>query len=62
MLQQYAQVFENYWISEFIGHTRVLKLLLSRGALLHRDYQGRTPLHLAAEGGHVETVTAIMAV
>ncbi|XP_047501253.1 transient receptor potential cation channel subfamily A member 1-like [Penaeus chinensis] len=44
------------------GHTRVVQLLLSKGALLHRDHQGRTPLHLAAEGGHSRTITAILAI
>ncbi|XP_071521478.1 transient receptor potential cation channel subfamily A member 1-like [Panulirus ornatus] len=44
------------------GHTRVVQLLLSKGALLHRDHQGRTPLHLAAAGGHGHTITALLAV
>lgn len=30
------------------GHSRVVQLLLNRGALLHRDHNGRNPLHLAA--------------
>ena len=40
----------------------MLQLLLGRGALLHRDYNGRTPLHFAAEGGYEDTVSAILAV
>ncbi|XP_076043693.1 transient receptor potential cation channel subfamily A member 1-like [Oratosquilla oratoria] len=42
------------------GHNRVVTLLLSKGALLHRDYMGRTPLHLAAKGGHVDTITTLL--
>lgn len=44
------------------GHVRVVQLLISKGALLHRDHQGRTPLHLAAAGGHTCTITAILSV
>ncbi|XP_042871223.1 transient receptor potential cation channel subfamily A member 1-like [Penaeus japonicus] len=44
------------------GHTRVVQLLLSKGALLHRDHHGRTPLHLAALGGHRDTITTILTI
>lgn len=44
------------------GHVRVVQLLISKGALLHRDHQGRTPLHLAAAGGYVCTISAILSV
>ncbi|XP_047477382.1 transient receptor potential cation channel subfamily A member 1-like [Penaeus chinensis] len=44
------------------GHTRVVQLLLSKGALLHRDHHGRTPLHLAALGGHRDTIRAILTI
>ncbi|ROT68773.1 Transient receptor potential cation channel subfamily A member 1 [Penaeus vannamei] len=43
-------------------HTRVVQLLLSKGALLHRDHHGRTPLHLAALGGHRDTISAILTI
>lgn len=58
----------SFWLSLspthflLLGHTRVVQLLLGKGALLHRDHQGRTPLHLAAEGGHLATLTAILTV
>ncbi|KAK7066886.1 Transient receptor putative cation channel subfamily A member 1 [Halocaridina rubra] len=44
------------------GHTKVVQLLLGKGALLHKDHFGRTPLHLAASGGHSSTVTALLGV
>ncbi|KAL5285092.1 TRPA1 family protein [Megaselia abdita] len=46
-------------ISSQHGHTRVVQLLLNRGALLHRDHKGRTPLHLAAMCGHTETMNLL---
>uniref|UniRef100_S4RL61 Uncharacterized protein n=1 Tax=Petromyzon marinus TaxID=7757 RepID=S4RL61_PETMA len=42
------------------GHTRVVQLLLSRGALLLRDHQGRTSLHWAAVGGYTQTIKLLL--
>ncbi|XP_066946629.1 transient receptor potential cation channel subfamily A member 1 [Macrobrachium rosenbergii] len=44
------------------GHTRVVQLLISKGALLHKDHFGRTPLHLAATGGHSQVIKTLLAV
>ncbi|XP_068249556.1 transient receptor potential cation channel subfamily A member 1 isoform X2 [Palaemon carinicauda] len=44
------------------GHTRVVQLLISKGALLHKDHFGRTPLHLAATGGHTQVIKTLLAV
>lgn len=44
------------------GHTRVIQLLLARGALLHRDHHGRNPLHLAAMSGYTQTVELLHSV
>ncbi|KAF2368431.1 Ankyrin repeat-containing domain [Trinorchestia longiramus] len=44
------------------GHSRLVQLLISKGALLHRDHRGRTPLHLAAAQGHMETINILLAV
>lgn len=44
------------------GHTRVVQLLLNRGALLHRDHNGRTPLHLAAMNGYTQTMELLLSV
>lgn len=44
------------------GHTRVVHLLLNRGALLHRDYKGRNPLHLAAMSGYTQTIELLHSV
>lgn len=38
------------------------QLLLNRGALLHRDHSGRTPLHLAAMSGYTQTVELLHSV
>ncbi|XP_061425467.1 LOW QUALITY PROTEIN: transient receptor potential cation channel subfamily A member 1 [Lethenteron reissneri] len=42
------------------GHTRVVQLLLSKGALLLRDHQGRTSLHWAALGGYTQTIKLLL--
>lgn len=44
------------------GHTRVVQLLLNRGALLHRDHFGRNPLHLAAMSGYRQTIELLYSV
>ncbi|OQV12509.1 Transient receptor potential cation channel subfamily A member 1 [Hypsibius exemplaris] len=37
------------------GHSNVVQLLMSKGALTHRDYGGQTALHYAAENNFRET-------
>ncbi|CAG0881691.1 unnamed protein product [Darwinula stevensoni] len=49
-------------ISSKEGHTRLVALLLNRGALLHRDHGGRTPLHLAAMNGYTKTMALLLSV
>lgn len=44
------------------GHARVVQLLLNRGALLHRDHNGRNPLQLAAMAGFCQTIELLHAV
>ncbi|XP_040358376.1 transient receptor potential cation channel subfamily A member 1 [Ixodes scapularis] len=44
------------------GHTRVVHLLLVKGALLHRDHRGRTPLHYAVTNGFTHTMEQLLAV
>lgn len=44
------------------GHTRVVQLLLNRGALLHRDHKGRNPFHLAAASGYTQTMELLYSV
>lgn len=41
---------------------RVVQLLLNRGALLHRDHNGRNPLHLAAASGYTQTIELLHSV
>lgn len=36
--------------------SQVVQLLLNRGALLHRDHNGRNPLHLASMSGYTQTI------
>lgn len=48
-------------ISSMSGYTKVVQLLLHKGALLHKDFVGRTPLHLAAKGGHTQTIRLLLA-
>jgi len=45
------------------GHSAVIKQLLSEGADVHKeDSGGMTPLHLAAEGGHLDAFTVLLEV
>lgn len=39
-----------------------MQLLLNRGALLHRDHNGRNPLHLAAASGYTQTIELLHSV
>lgn len=41
---------------------QVVQLLLNRGALLHRDHNGRNPLHLAAMSGYTQTIELLHSV
>lgn len=41
---------------------RVVQLLLNRGALLHRDHNGRNPLHLASASGYTQTIELLHSV
>jgi cytohesin len=46
-----------------MGHTEVVKALISAGADIHAlDENGKTPLHEAARMGHIETVQLLIAV
>lgn len=40
----------------------MVQLLLNRGALLHRDHNGRNPLHLAAMSGYTQTIELLHSV
>ncbi|CAF0765651.1 unnamed protein product [Adineta steineri] len=42
------------------GHTRVVQLLLHKGAQFTKSYEGNSPLHEAAAHGHVSTVNTIL--
>jgi transient receptor potential cation channel subfamily A protein 1 len=42
------------------GHVRVVQALIKKGALLHRDHTGNTPLHYASARGHRETMKLIL--
>lgn len=40
----------------------MVQLLLNRGSLLHRDHNGRNPLHLAAMSGYTNTMVHLNSV
>ncbi|XP_043545142.1 transient receptor potential cation channel subfamily A member 1b isoform X3 [Chiloscyllium plagiosum] len=42
------------------GHTKVVQLLLRKGALLMRDYKSWTNLHYAASGGYTQTMEILL--
>ncbi|XP_074549221.1 transient receptor potential cation channel subfamily A member 1b [Halichoeres trimaculatus] len=42
------------------GHTKVVQLLLRKGALFHSDYKGWTCLHHAAAAGYTQTMDILL--
>ena len=42
------------------GHTRVVQLLLHKGAQFTKSFDGNTPLHEAASNGYVSTMHTIL--
>jgi integrin-linked kinase len=42
------------------GYTRVVQLLLHRGAQFTKCFNGNTPLHIAAANGHASTMHIIL--
>ncbi|KAK2859429.1 hypothetical protein Q5P01_004049 [Channa striata] len=42
------------------GHTKVIQLLLRKGALFHSDYKGLTCLHHAASEGYTQTIEILL--
>ncbi|CAF3710341.1 unnamed protein product [Rotaria sp. Silwood1] len=42
------------------GHTRVVQLLLHKGAQFTKTYEGNTPLHEASANGHASTMDVIL--
>ncbi|XP_056155818.1 transient receptor potential cation channel subfamily A member 1b [Lampris incognitus] len=42
------------------GHTKVVELLLRKGALFHSDYKGWTCLHHAAAEGYTQTISILL--
>ncbi len=40
----------------------MVQFLLDKGSLLHRDHNGRNPLHLAAMAGFVKTIKLLHSV
>ncbi|XP_070784386.1 transient receptor potential cation channel subfamily A member 1-like [Enoplosus armatus] len=42
------------------GHTKVVQLLLRKGALFHSDYKGWTSLHHAASAGYTQTMEILL--
>ncbi|TDG97235.1 hypothetical protein EPR50_G00223990 [Perca flavescens] len=42
------------------GHTKVVQLLLRKGALFHSDYKGWTCLHYAASAGYTQTMDILL--
>ncbi|XP_046584651.1 transient receptor potential cation channel subfamily A member 1-like [Haliotis rubra] len=44
------------------GHTKVVKLLLQKGAMAGRDFDGNTALHLAASSGYTHCMRLLLGV
>lgn len=42
------------------GHAKVVKLLMHKGALIYKSYDGDTPFHLAALNGHNDCMDIIL--
>ncbi|CAI9719233.1 transient receptor potential cation channel subfamily A member 1-like isoform X3 [Octopus vulgaris] len=42
------------------GHTKLVSLLLRKGAVIYKDNDGNTPLHLAAKNGYTQTARLLL--
>nr|KAI8750038.1 transient receptor potential cation channel subfamily A member 1-like [Biomphalaria glabrata] len=49
-------------VAAYYGHTRIVHLLLQRGAVVCRDYSGNSALHLASSKGFTSTMRALVSV
>ncbi|XP_076441440.1 transient receptor potential cation channel subfamily A member 1-like [Babylonia areolata] len=44
------------------GHTKIITLLMQRGAVIHRDNEDNTPLHHAASQGWTQSMRTLLAI
>ena len=57
---EYGKINNALQVASFRGNDKVVRLLLSHGAVVNwKDIQGRTPFHLASAGGHVKIVETL---
>ncbi|CAH1773894.1 unnamed protein product [Owenia fusiformis] len=49
-------------IASMNGHTKVIQLLIQKGAVLQRDNKGNSPLHLAAQNGYTQSIRLLLSV
>ncbi|XP_033737356.1 transient receptor potential cation channel subfamily A member 1-like isoform X2 [Pecten maximus] len=44
------------------GHTKIIHLLMEKGAYVTRDHEGNSPLHMAAANGYTKTIKILLGV
>ncbi|XP_069127645.1 transient receptor potential cation channel subfamily A member 1-like isoform X2 [Argopecten irradians] len=44
------------------GHTKIIHLLMEKGAYVTRDHEGNSPLHMAASNGYTKTIKILLGV
>ncbi|XP_021365013.1 transient receptor potential cation channel subfamily A member 1-like isoform X2 [Mizuhopecten yessoensis] len=44
------------------GHTKIIHLLMEKGAYVTRDHDGNSPLHMAASNGYTKTIKILLSV
>ena len=49
-------------IFHLLGYHRIVHTLMQKGAMLHRDHDGRTPVHLASQNGHTEAMKTLLSI
>lgn len=60
-LRSHSNVYTYLHLAAFVGCTRIVQELITRGAHIHAtDFKGKTPLHYAAAECHLDAATCLL--